>query len=45
MGAQPRYAPRVIMPTDIKGIIHSHSNWSDGGNTIDEMAKPVSPPL
>ncbi len=24
---------------DIKGIIHSHSNWSDGSNTIEEMAK------
>jgi DNA polymerase (family 10) len=23
---------------DIKGIIHSHSNWSDGVNTIEEMA-------
>ncbi len=23
---------------DIKGIIHSHSNWSDGSNTIEEMA-------
>ena len=24
---------------DIKGIIHSHSTWSDGVNTIEEMAK------
>jgi DNA polymerase (family X) len=31
--------PNVILPTDIKGIIHSHSNWSDGSNTIEEMAK------
>ncbi|HSC37027.1 MAG TPA: PHP domain-containing protein, partial [Chitinophagaceae bacterium] len=31
--------PQVITPADIKGIIHSHSNWSDGGNTLDEMAK------
>ncbi|HTS45689.1 MAG TPA: PHP domain-containing protein [Puia sp.] len=29
----------VIQPTDIKAIIHSHSNWSDGSNTIEEMAK------
>jgi DNA polymerase (family X) len=29
----------VIQPTDIKGIIHSHSNWSDGVNSIEEMAK------
>ena len=29
----------LIKVTDIKGIIHSHSNWSDGSNTIEEMAK------
>ena len=28
----------VIQPADIKGIIHSHSNWSDGANTLEEMA-------
>ena len=31
--------PDVIQTGDIKAIIHSHSNWSDGVNTIDEMAK------
>ena len=31
--------PKLIQPSDIKGIIHSHSNWSDGSNTIEEMAK------
>jgi DNA polymerase (family X) len=31
--------PDVIVPADIKGIIHSHSNWSDGSHTIEEMAK------
>ncbi len=30
--------PALIQPGDIKGIIHSHSNWSDGSNTIEEMA-------
>ncbi len=29
----------VIQTTDIKGIIHCHSNWSDGSNTIEELAK------
>ena len=29
----------VIQPSDIKAIIHSHSNWSDGGNTVEDMAK------
>ena len=28
----------VIQTTDIKGIIHCHSNWSDGSNTIEELA-------
>jgi DNA polymerase (family X) len=31
--------PQLIQPGDVKGIIHSHSNWSDGSNTIEEMAK------
>ncbi|HXB07354.1 MAG TPA: helix-hairpin-helix domain-containing protein [Puia sp.] len=28
----------VIEPTDIRAVIHSHSNWSDGSNTLEEMA-------
>ncbi len=31
--------PKVIEIQDIKGIVHSHSTWSDGSNTLDEMAK------
>ena len=31
--------PELIQPGDIKGIIHSHSNWSDGSYTIEDMAK------
>ena len=34
----PAAIPALIQPADIKGIIHSHSNWSDGGNTVEEMA-------
>ncbi len=30
--------PDVIQPQDIKGIIHCHSNWSDGINTLEELA-------
>ncbi|HEX5669362.1 MAG TPA: PHP domain-containing protein, partial [Chitinophagaceae bacterium] len=30
--------PNLIQPSDIKGIIHSHSTWSDGSNSIEEMA-------
>ena len=29
----------IIQPGDIRGIIHSHSNWSDGSQTIEQMAK------
>lgn len=30
--------PQVIQPKDIKGIIHCHSNWSDGINTLEDLA-------
>lgn len=30
--------PRLLDPADVRGIIHSHSNWSDGSNSIAEMA-------
>ncbi len=30
--------PQVITTDTIKGIIHCHSNWSDGINTLNEMA-------
>jgi DNA polymerase (family X) len=36
--ARKNQLPVVIQPTDIKGIIHSHSKWSDGSNTLEEMA-------
>ncbi|MDP4283028.1 MAG: helix-hairpin-helix domain-containing protein [Bacteroidota bacterium] len=31
--------PRLIQPGDIKGIIHCHSNWSDGINTLEQLAE------
>ncbi len=31
--------PTPIQPGDIRGIIHSHSNWSDGSQTLEEMAR------
>jgi DNA polymerase (family 10) len=34
---RPPGAP-LIQPADIKAIIHSHSTWSDGSNTLEEMA-------
>jgi DNA polymerase (family 10) len=36
-----RYNPatQLITEEQITGIIHTHSNWSDGSNTIEEMAQ------
>lgn len=36
--AKRKQLPVLIKPGDIKGIIHSHSQWSDGMNTLEEMA-------
>ena len=30
--------PRLLEWTDLKGSLHNHSNWSDGRNTLDEIA-------
>jgi DNA polymerase (family 10) len=37
--AKQHILPGVIQPKDITAIIHSHSKWSDGNNTIEQMAK------
>ena len=31
--------PQLIMPADIKGIIHSHSTYSDGQHSLQQMAE------
>lgn len=31
--------PQLITREDITAIIHCHSNWSDGSNSVEEMAK------
>ncbi|HEX4877578.1 MAG TPA: helix-hairpin-helix domain-containing protein [Chitinophagaceae bacterium] len=36
--ARENKLPELIKTGDIKAIIHSHSNWSDGTNTLEEMA-------
>ena len=36
--AKRRILISFIEPKDVRSIIHSHSNWSDGINTIEEMA-------
>ncbi len=37
--ARKKALPNLIQPGDVKSIIHSHSNWSDGAPTVEEMAK------
>lgn len=31
--------PTRVLPEDLQGILHAHSTWSDGKNTLEEMAR------
>ncbi|GAA4748317.1 helix-hairpin-helix domain-containing protein [Flavisolibacter ginsenosidimutans] len=31
----------LVQTNSIKGLIHSHSNWSDGSNTLEQMAEEL----
>jgi len=37
--ARKNSLPKLIDVRDIQGDLHCHSNYSDGGNTIEEMAR------
>ncbi|HOY18638.1 MAG TPA: helix-hairpin-helix domain-containing protein [Haliscomenobacter sp.] len=37
--AQTSGIPQLLEPTDIKGVVHTHSTYSDGLNTLQEMAE------
>jgi DNA polymerase (family X) len=37
--AQAGTLPRLIELGDIKGDLHTHTNWTDGTQTLEEMAK------
>jgi DNA polymerase (family X) len=37
--ALERRLPALLTERDIRGMLHVHSNWSDGGSTIREMAE------
>lgn len=39
--AKQNKLPNLVTIKDIKGILHCHSNWTDGANTLLEMAKSV----
>lgn len=36
--AQAGTIPTLLEPRDLTGVLHVHSTWSDGVNTIEEMA-------
>lgn len=36
--AAKKALPKFIQPREIRGVIHSHSTYSDGANTLEEMA-------
>ena len=38
---QQQTAPKLIQVTDLKGIVHAHSTWSDGANSIEDLARYV----
>jgi DNA polymerase (family X) len=31
--------PELVRLTDIRGLLHQHTNWSDGRNTMEEMVQ------
>jgi DNA polymerase (family 10) len=39
--AQSGDLPKLIEWTDLKGSLHNHSNWSDGRNSLEEIAEHV----
>jgi DNA polymerase (family 10) len=36
--AEEKKVPKPIEPSDVKGDLHAHSNWSDGRDSIEDMA-------
>jgi DNA polymerase (family 10) len=38
LAAEKNNLPRLIEWTDLKGALHNHSNWSDGKNSLEEIA-------
>ena len=39
--AKKKQLPKPLNETEVCGLIHSHSNWSDGVHTIEEMANEL----
>ena len=39
--AQSQSLPELLTLQDIRGDLHSHSTWSDGQNSLDELAETL----
>ncbi len=37
--AEQNALPKLVEWSDLKGALHNHSNWSDGHNTLEEIAE------
>jgi len=37
--AVKHHLPQLVGTKDIQGVFHCHTNWSDGANTLEEMAR------
>ena len=37
--AEKNELPKLVEWSDLKGALHNHSNWSDGHNTLEEIAE------
>ena len=37
--AEQNQLPKLVEWSDLKGALHNHSNWSDGHNTLEEIAE------
>jgi len=40
--AEAHELPRLLEWTDLKGSLHNHSNWSDGRNSLEDIAREMS---
>ena len=39
VAAEKNHLPKLVEWSDLKGALHNHSNWSDGHNTLEEIAE------
>jgi len=39
LAAEKKQLPKLVEWSDLKGALHNHSTWSDGHNTLEEIAE------